>query len=149
MTLRFRAERDVELVVALVVEVELLELDVEAVVVVSVVVEVLVVVGVFRWVVVVVEDEPPPQTQASHDSSAGQSAALSHCSPASTSIRPSPQVDRGASKSRRLVARALKVPTSAVQEESSTRAFSRTLSRCGEPTSSARRSRVGAPPYGI
>ena len=108
-----------------VVEVELLEVALEDVVVVGarvdevLVVDVVVVVVLFRRAVLALAD-PVPQTQASHGWPSAHSATVSHCSPPSGSRRPSPQVDLGASKWRRRVARALNVPLSEAQESSTT-----------------------------
>ena len=111
---------DVELVVGFVVkvevlEVELLELDDVEVAVVDVVGRVVDVEDVGGCVV---DDDvvvvcffllalaAAPHAQPPHGSPLEQSAVVSHCSPASTSSRPSPQVDDVAVNDRRLVARA-------------------------------------------
>ena len=111
-----------------VVAVELLELD-DVLVVGTRVDEVLVVdvdvVVVFRLRAAVAVEVSLPQTHATHASPPAQSAAISHSSPAAASIVPSPQVDFGATKSRRFAPRARNVPLNAVHA-SSTFAFSRT-----------------------
>lgn len=107
------------------VEVELLEVALEDVVVVGtrvdevLVVDVVLVVVLFRRAAFALDD-PVPHVHASQTWPSAQSAAVSHCSPPSGSTRPSPQVDLGASKRRRLVARALNVPLSDAQESSTT-----------------------------
>ena len=67
-----------------------------------------------------------PQTQPVHASPAGQSAAVSHVSPAPTSRRPSPQLDADAVNARRAVRRTTTVP-SIVAQESAIFAFTRTF----------------------
>src|SRR5262245_38743657 len=132
-------EVDVELVVGCDVDVEELEevllleelvLDDVLVVVTRVdevlVVDVVVVVVFFlRSVVVLVW--ATPQAHAMQACPSAQSAAVSHCSPAAGSTRPSPQVERGASNRRRFRARALNVPAIDAHDVSSTFAFRRTL----------------------
>src|SRR2546428_1012379 len=128
-----------------VVELKLLELELEEVLVVGtlvdevLVVEVEVVLVVFFLRASVVVDVSLPQRHAVHISPAAQSAALSHCSPAVASSWPSPQVDLEASKRRRLVVRALNVPTSDVHDASSTFALNRTLPSVPHAAQRARR----------
>ena len=125
-------EVEVEVVVGFVVdvdevvEVELLELALEDVLNEVLVVDVEVVVAFFRLAALAVDD-PLPHTHASQAWPSAQSATVSHCSPPSASSRPSPQVDLGAWKRRRLVARALNVPINDAQDASSTIARIRTL----------------------
>src|SRR5438128_265532 len=85
-------------------EVVVAEVEVGEEVVVGFVVDVVVV--VFLRAAVLTESAPPPHSHASQGWPSAQSAAVSHCSPPALSRRPSPQVDRGASKRRRPVARA-------------------------------------------
>jgi len=125
-------EVEVEVVVGFVVdvdevvEVELLELALEDVLNEVLVVDVEVVVVFFRPAALTVDD-PLPHTHAPQAWPSAQSATVSHCSPPSASSRPSPQVDLGAWKRRRLVARALNVPINDAQDTSSTIARIRTL----------------------
>src|SRR5438034_402490 len=125
-------EVEVEVVVGFVVdvdevvEVELLELALEDVLNEVLVVDVEVVVAFFGPAALTVDD-PLPHTHASQAWPSAQSATVSHCSPPSASSRPSPQVDLGAWKRRRLVARALNVPINDAQDTSSTIARIRTL----------------------
>src|SRR6185295_5112453 len=67
---------------------------------------VVVVVAVPGCVVDVVDDGSPPHWHVEHTAPPAQSAAVSHSSPASTSTRPSPQVDAAAGKRWRLAPRA-------------------------------------------
>jgi hypothetical protein len=78
-----------------------------------------------------------PQTQPVHASPAGQSAAVSHVSPAAASSRPSPQLDADAVNARRAVRRAISVP-SIVAHESATFAFRRTFRSAPQAVQRAR-----------
>ena len=158
-------EVDVDVVVARVVDVELLDdeedemlVDDEDVVDVVVAGRVVDVVVVDVEVVVVVvflfrAVSSKPQTQPVHASPAGQSASVSHVSPAAASSRPSPQLDADAVNARRAVRRATSVP-SMVAHESATFTFRRTFRSAPQaaqrarttvaPSRFARRARVGA-----
>jgi len=110
-------------VVGRVVEVVAVVVELVAVVAVVDVVErrVVVVVGFFRLALT-----PMLQVHSTHSSSTGQSAALSHCSPAAVSSQLSPQTDAVAVNRRRFVPFAENAPTSVVQVASATFAVSRT-----------------------
>ena len=122
----------VVVVVVVVIEVVVGGRVVEVVAVVVELVAVVAVVDVVERRVVVVVDffrlalTPRPQVHSTHSSSTGQSAALSHCSPAAVSSQPSPQTDAVAVNRRRFVPFAENAPTSVVQVASATFAVSRT-----------------------
>ena len=98
-----------------------------------------------------------PQTQPVHASPAGQSAAVSHVSPAAPSSRPSPQLDADAVNARRAVRRATSVPPSWHTSRRPSR-FSRTFRSAPQaaqrarttvtPSRFARRARAGAQSIG-